>query len=247
MNVRAGVSVVDRAADAVPLLLEELRWALDRRRRPLIGFATGSTFTAFLQALARELEAGRLGADSFVATHLDEYEGFAPQQAGGMVHELFAACPPFRAMHERGAFVPVPHAADPAALAAHERRLAELGGVSLQFAGIGRNGHVAFHEPGVPFDRGFHVADLAATTRDDARARFAPREVPRRAITSGTATILRAERVVLSAFGAPKAAAIGAMRNGPPSLACPASALCGHPALRIVVDRAAAANLELVA
>ena len=59
-----------------------------------------------------------------------------------------------------------------------------------QFLGIGRNGHLAFHEPGVPWDRGYHVAELSASTRDDAKARFLPAAVPMRAITAGIATCI---------------------------------------------------------
>lgn len=247
MMVAPSVRVVDDAAAAVPLLLDELQNTIDRGRRPLVGFATGSTFTTFLRALAAAIDAGRVRTDAFVATHLDEYEGFAPERRGGMVDELFTACPPFRAMYERGAFVPVPHVVDAGVIAAHERRLAELGGVALQFVGIGRNGHIAFHEPGVPLDRSFHVAELAATTRDDARARFAPDLVPRRAITSGTATILRASRVVMAAFGASKVPAVAAMLGGPIAPSCPAAVLRSHPRLAVVLDRAAATGLETTA
>ncbi len=234
--------IVADAAAAVPLLLAELRECIARGGRPLVGFATGATFAPFLRALGAECAAGRVRTDAFVATHLDEYEGFAADRRGGMVHELFAGCPGFRTMHERGAFWAVPARADAAAIAAHERRIAAAGGVALQFVGIGRNGHVAFHEPGVPLSTGFHEALLSAATRDDARSRFAPDEPPLRAITSGVATIRAARTVVLCAFGAAKADAMRAMAEGPRSAQCPASGLRDHADLRIVLDGAAASG-----
>lgn len=234
------VEVVASADDAVPLLLGELRDALARRRQRRIGFATGRTFAPFLAAVAAAIGRGEL-PPVFAATHLDEYLGFGPERDGGMVHELCAACPPFGAMLQQGAFVPVPCGDDPAALAAHAARLAASGGVGLWFVGIGRNGHVAFHEPGVPLDRGFHRATLAAATRDDARERFAPDAPPRFANTAGAATLLRAERVVLCAFGAAKAAAVRAALRGPVGEACPASVLQRHPNVLVVLDAAAAA------
>ncbi|MBL8748475.1 MAG: 6-phosphogluconolactonase [Planctomycetes bacterium] len=235
-------SLVANAAAAVPLLLAAMHDCLARGGRPVVGFATGATFAPFLGALAAEFVAGRVRPDAFVATHLDEYEGFPPDRRGGMVHELFAACPALRTMHEHGAFWPVPAVADAAAIAAHERRLGAAGGVALQFVGIGRNGHVAFHEPGVPLSTGFHEARLAAPTRDDARSRFAPEEPPLRAITSGVATIRAARTVVLCAFGSAKAAAMRAMAEGPPSAQCPASGLRDHADLRVVLDGAAASG-----
>lgn len=236
------IEVVGTAADAVPLLLGELHAALARAPQRRIGFATGRTFAPFLAAVAAAIARGEL-PPVFEATHLDEYRGFAPERAGGMVHELCAACPPFGAMRQQGAFVPVPCDDDPAALAAHEARLAATGGVGLWFVGIGRNGHVAFHEPGVSLELGFHRATLAASTRDDARDRFAPHAPPRFANTAGAATLLGAERVVLCAFGAAKAEVVRAALRGPVSEACPASVLQRHRDVRVVLDAAAAARI----
>lgn len=238
------VRVLDDAAAAVPLLLAELHRVVGAGTRPVVSFATGGTYSGFLRALGRQLQSGELPATAFVATHLDEYEGFAPERRGGMVHELCSLCPPFAAMLARDAFVPVPNAGDAAQLVAHEQRLQRAGGVALQFLGIGRNGHIAFNEPGTAFELGCHTTELAATTREDARARFAPDEPPRRAITSGIATILAARRLVLCAFGANKAAAVRAMLHGPIAPTCPASALRRHGDVFILLDRAAAAELE---
>ena len=237
------VRILPSAADAVPLLLGEVRMLLAGPVRPVLGFATGGTFTAFLQALGQELAHERLPATALATTHLDEYLGFTPDRQGGMVHELLMHCPPLRTRLQQGTFVPVPHGGSAAALVAHERRLAALGGVQLQLLGIGRNGHLAFNEPGTPFDRGFHVTTLAASTRDDARARFAPAEPPTQAVTSGLATVLAARRLVLCAFGAAKAAAVRAMLHGEVTPACPASALCTHGNVLVLLDRAAAGEV----
>ncbi len=235
------------AAAAVPLLLAEIRRALAASPRPLLGFATGRTFAALLPALAAAIEAGDVPAAAFLATHLDEYVGFAPDHDGGMVHELCTACPPFAAMLRRGTLLAVPHEPDAALLCAHEERLARAGGVRLQMLGVGRNGHLAFNEPGAPFDRGFHVATLASSTRDDARARFAPHEVPQRAVTAGLASIAAAARLVVCAFGAGKAAAVRAMLHGPIGPQCPATLVRTHADVLVVLDRAAAGEAPAVA
>jgi glucosamine-6-phosphate deaminase len=235
--------ILNHASEAVPLLLAEVRTLAARPGRPLLGFATGGTFTAFFRALADELAQGRLDASRLVATHLDEYLGFGPERFGGMVHELCDGCPPLREWLPRGAFFPVPNDGTSASIAAHEAKLQGLGGVQLQFLGIGRNGHLAFNEPATPFDSGFHVTELAETTRNDARARFAPQEPPTRAVTSGLVTILAAKRLVLCAFGAAKAPAVRAMLQGPIDPTCPASLLRRHPDAHVLLDKDAAAGL----
>jgi glucosamine-6-phosphate deaminase len=237
------VRVLADAAAAVPILLDEVRAQLGPGVRPLLGFATGSTFTAFLRALHGELASGRIPPEAFTATHLDEYVGFAPDRTGGMVHELGIACPALLAMLTRGTFFPVPNDGAAASLRAHEERLRRAGGVKLQLLGIGRNGHLAFNEPGTPFERGWHVATLAPATRDDARARFTPAEPPVHAVTSGVATVLGADRLVLAAFGAAKANAVAAMLRDPIAPACPATAVRRHARVLVLLDRAAAAGL----
>jgi glucosamine-6-phosphate deaminase len=226
---------------AVPVLLDELRRAL--ARGGVISFATGNTFTPFLRALADELQAGRI-ASEFAATHLDEYLGFEAGQRGGMVHELCTLCPPLGSMLARGTFLPVPSDGSEASLKAHAAKIARAGGVALQFLGIGRNGHLAFNEPGTPFDRGLHVAKLAETTRDDARARFLPDEPPTHAVTSGLATILDSKRIVLCAFGRAKAEALRAMLHGEIGAGCPASALRRHAGALVLIDREAQSGID---
>jgi glucosamine-6-phosphate deaminase len=236
------VRVLHAADLAVPIVLGELQACLERQRRPLVSFATGGTFAGFLLALADELRSGRASRD-FLATHLDEYLGYEPARRGGMVHELGVLCPPLLDWLARGAFLPVPHVADPAELEEHGERLRRAGGVALQLLGIGRNGHIAFNEPGTAFDLGFHVTALAASTRADARARFAPDEPPFAALTAGAADILAARRIVLCAFGAGKAEAVRAMLTGAVTEACPASVLRRHGNTLVLLDPAAAALL----
>lgn len=228
---------------ACEVALGELRALAAGPARALVSFATGATFTPMLQWLHGEVVAGRIPLDRLLATHLDEYEGYAPHQPGSMVHELCTACPSLETMLRHGSFLPVPTTGDPDSLAAHEARIQQLGGVALQYLGIGRNGHLAFHEPGVPFDRGLHVAELSATTRDDAVGRFQPAPVPARAVTSGVATILAARRLVLCAFGRGKAAAVRAMLEGEIGPACPASAVRLHGNALVLLDREAASLL----
>ena len=237
------VRIFDRRSEAEDAALQELRLLAQRNDSPLVSFATGATYTGMLQKLHAEVAAGRFALSLLRATHLDEYEGLAPKQFGSMVHELCEACPSLLAMVDNGTFTPVPHVADDRVAAQHEQKLAQMGGVQLQFLGIGRNGHLAFHEPGVPFDKGYHVAHLSETTRKDAVARFGSTPVPHRAVTAGIATILRGKRIVMSAFGKGKADAVFGMLRGDLSTSCPASALRNHGNVLVLLDRDAASKL----
>ena len=244
--------MLDAADAAVPFLLQEVRalalgasgTEADASQRPLVSFATGGTFTAFFRALDAEIQQGSISSTDFIGTHLDEYMGFEPERPGGMVHELILRCPAMRGMLARGSFLPVPCHGAEGSLRAHEERIERAGGIKLQLLGIGRNGHIAFNEPGASFDEGFHVTALAESTRVDAKARFVPDQPPRRAVTAGMKSILGAERIILCAFGSDKAAAVKSMLQGEINGACPASALRMHKNVLVLLDHAAASNLD---
>ena len=117
--------------------------------------------------------------------------------------------------------------------------------VDIQVLGIGSDGHIAFNEPGTPFDSLTHIMDLTEQTRQD-NARFFDNDidqVPTHAITMGLASIMRARKIVLIATGANKADAVYGMIHGPITTDCPASILQAHPDVTVVLDPAAAAKL----
>ena len=138
-------------------------------------------------------------------------------------------------------------AADPEAEAeAYEQAIREAGDIGLQLLGLGANGHIGFNEPTSSLASLTRIKTLTRSTRE-ANARYFddPAEVPRLAITMGIGTILRADQIVLLAYGSAKAEAAAAMIEGPLSASCPASALQMHRKAVIVLDQAAASGLKL--
>ena len=238
------IRVLEHASASVDVLLEEFRQVVAEQEQPLISFATGATYTRMLEGLAQQMDEGRVDWRAFHATHLDEYLHYPVDRVGGMVHELVAACPPLQQMVEQGSFVPVPHDGSLDALVDHQQALADLGGVRLQLLGIGRNGHLAFNEPGTALDSTFHVTRLSAVTRRDAQARFGEEAVPERAASAGLASIMAADRLVLCAFGENKAPAVAAMLEGEVGPDCPASVLRRHPNVVVLLDRPACRDLR---
>ncbi len=122
----------------------------------------------------------------------------------------------------------------------HQHRLSELGAADLVVLGLGRNGHVAFNEPGSVRTAGARVVDLAPETRDSFAGAFSDREIPRRGMTLGLSDILAARRIALLVTGASKAGVLAEVLRGDPTPRCPASFLCDHAGLRLFVDSDAA-------
>ncbi len=136
--------------------------------------------------------------------------------------------------------IPDGMAADPdAECAQYERRIAAAGGLGLTFLGLGSNGHIAFNEPGTPFDSRTRVVALTPSTREANASLFAGGHVPTHAITMGVGTILESQRIILLAGGKNKHEAIARLQSGKQSTDFPASALWRHDDVLVLVDRQA--------
>jgi glucosamine-6-phosphate deaminase len=128
---------------------------------------------------------------------------------------------------------------------AYERKIEAAGGIDYQVLGIGRNGRIAFAEPGTPIGSRTHRSILAESSRQDIAEVFDITEnVPTHALTLGCGTLLEARSIVLLAWGSGKSRIIRRAVEGPVTSRLPASFLRRHPSARMFLDAAAASLLE---
>jgi glucosamine-6-phosphate deaminase len=214
--------------------------------RPTLGLATGSSPVLAYQELIRRHRADGLSFAGVRAVLLDEYVGLPadhPESYRSVIRREFTSHVdiPDRDVHGPDGTHPDPLVA----AIEYERLLRANGPVAVQLLGIGGNGHIGFNEPGSSLGSVTRVKTLTEQTRRD-NARFFDRmeDVPRHVITQGLGTIGRAEHLLLTASGARKAAAVAAAVEGPLTASCPASVLQLHPHATVVIDEAAAAELE---
>lgn len=119
----------------------------------------------------------------------------------------------------------------------YDNLIKQAGGIDLQILGIGSDGHIAFNEPGTPFDSLTHVAELAESTIvDNSRLFNDISEVPTKAVTMGLRSIMNVKKIVLIATGKNKARAIFNLLKGPKTEEVPCSILQDHPDCTIYVD-----------
>ena len=129
----------------------------------------------------------------------------------------------------------------------YEKMIAAAGGLDFQLLGIGRSGHIGFNEPGSHLNSATRNITLDHITRADAASAFLGIEqVPRKAITMGIATILKAKRIVLLAWGGNKAPIIKQTIEGKISSEVPATYLQKHHNTTFVLDNEAAAALTRI-
>lgn len=129
----------------------------------------------------------------------------------------------------------------------YEGKIRQLGGLDIQILGIGRTGHIGFNEPGSSENSKTRLIALDSLTIMDAASDFFGMEnVPRRAITMGVGTILKAKKLLLMAWGEGKAKIIKQAVEGDITDHIPATYLQNHKNVEIIVDSAAAAELTYI-
>lgn len=216
-------------------------------RNVVLGLATGSTPVPFYRELIRLHREEGLSFANVTTFNLDEYYGLArdhPESYHRFMHDqLFDHVDiPAEQVHIPDGTVPYDEAYD--WCLGYEKSIEEAGGLDLQILGIGRTGHIGFNEPGSSADSVTRMITLDRVTRQDAAADFmGMANVPRSAITMGVGTILKAERIVLMAWGSNKASIVREAVEGEMTDRVSASFLQGHGNASFLVDEAAASRL----
>lgn len=219
---------------------------LQQKPKSVLGLATGSTPVALYKKLIDACRDGDISFQDVISFNLDEYLGLNGDHPQSYRHFMNQQLFDHIDVNLAHTHVPPGDAENPiTACDEYEQMIERNGGIDLQLLGIGRNGHIGFNEPSSGLRSRTRVKTLTPATIDD-NARFFKRDEfqPHLSITMGIGTILDSRQVILLATGENKAEAIRDTVEGPLSAACPASALQLHRNALIVIDEAAASQLQ---
>jgi glucosamine-6-phosphate deaminase len=203
---------------------------------------SGRTPLGMYRALRAHDADASLPAAKATVFQLDEYVGLGPDDersfARYLRHELRSI--EFGVLHTLDGTAP-----DLDAQCARHQALLDERPVDLAVLGLGRDGHVAFDEPGSTLGQGTRRVQLHELTRADAEQAFGGiDQVPREAITVGLRTLIAARELVVVVAGDAKADALRAMLEDESTAAAPASLLRQHPHLTVICDLEAASALQ---
>lgn len=231
----------DMSRKAASIVAEEVR----KNKKLVLGLATGSTPFGLYRELIRMHKEEGLDFSQVKTFNLDEYVGLAPTHDQSYNYFMFHNFFNHINIDKKDVHIPDGKSKDPEAFCRdYERMIDEAGGIGLQILGIGSNGHIAFNEPGSPADSKTRVVTLSAQTiKDNARFFRDQNEVPKKAISMGIGTIMKARMIILLASGKNKADAIAKTLEGPPTVNVPASLLQKHKDAIIIADKEAASKL----
>lgn len=230
----------DVAVTAADVLAEHVR------RGATLGLATGSTPVATYQELIRRYDAGELSFALCRAFLLDEYVGLPRDHEQSYYRTIRREFTEHIDIPD--ARVQSPDGTDPNPTAAadrYETAIVEAGGIDIQLLGVGTNGHIGFNEPGSSLASHTRLKTLhPQTVADNARFFDSADEVPIHVLTQGLGTIRNARHLLLLATGEGKADAVRRLVEGPVAAFCPASVLQLHEFATVIVDEAAASDLQ---
>jgi glucosamine-6-phosphate deaminase len=198
------------------------------RRHPgsVLGLPTGRTPTGVYELLSSWSRQGEINWSAVRCFGLDEYYDVDESESfrGYLQANLYQHIN----LPEQARFNPI-------FWSDYDAKIAEQGGLDLAILGIGKNGHIAFNEPGTPLNSWTHSVILTESTRQ-ANAEFFKKTIPTRAVTMGIQTILQAKRLILMASGKNKKDILTQALMGPVTPAVPASLLQLHSDIMVMTD-----------
>lgn len=213
----------------------------------VLGLATGSSPIGAYRQLVEWYHKGDLDFSEVRTVNLDEYKGLHREDQQSYYY--FMNDNLFRHINIDLANTNIPNGMADDSLAEcrrYDNIVHSFGGIDLQLLGIGHNGHIAFNEPDIAFEKSTHLVSLTESTIQ-ANARLFDRieDVPTHAYTMGIKNIMQAKKIVLVVSGEEKADIVRDAFLGPVTPNVPASILQMHNDLTIVGDGAALSKLNI--
>lgn len=228
--------VAARAAD-------DLRRTIAERGYANLLVATGASQFEVLESLVAQPGVEWMRVHGF---HLDEYAGLPDSHPASFCRylreRLVERVPLASFLYLRGD-------RNPQDMIAEASRV--LSGLTIDVAlvGVGENGHLAFNDP--PADFATEQPYLLVTLDEACRKQQVGEgwfdsldEVPTQAISMSVRQIMKSQRIYCSVPDERKSTAISAMLTGPITPDVPASILRNHEDAVLIIDRAAASQLD---
>lgn len=218
---------------------------ISRKKNTVLGLPTGQTPLGMYQELIKRFRKGEIDFSQVITFNLDEYYGLSPEHPQSYNYYMWQTFFNNINIKKENVFIPDGVTKDVQKECRYYESLIEKkGGIDLQFLGIGDNGHIGFNEPATALNSKTHLVNLSQATIE-ANSRFFNdiEDVPRKALTMGMGTIMKAKQIILLASGMKKAPAIAKTINGKVSTEVPASLLQLHRDVTIIVDKDAARDV----
>ena len=210
----------------------------------VLGLTTGRTPLGLYRELVKRHHEGQISFRNVAVYSLDEFypiRSTEQQSRNYRIHEEFLnhidILP--ENVHIPDGTVPEDRVSEYCASYDHSVRR-----IDLMIIGVGEDGQIGFNEPGSYSRSRTRLVQLTYNTRKvQSGAFFGLENTPKMAITMGIETIMRADRIILMAWGENKTQIVQKVVEGEITGQVPASYLQAHPNIEVVIDENAAQML----
>ncbi|MEF2793160.1 MAG: 6-phosphogluconolactonase, partial [Alistipes dispar] len=213
----------------------------DETRPFVLGLTTGRTPLGLYSELVKRHKEGQISFRNVAVFSLDEFypiRSTEQQSRNYRIHEEF-----INHIDILPENVHIPDGTIP------EERISEYcdsyeraaSRIDLMIIGVGEDGQIGFNEPGSYSRSRTRLVQLTYNTRKvQSGAFFGLENTPKMAITMGIETIMRADRIILMAWGENKTQIVQKVVEGEITGQVPASYLQAHSNIEVVIDENAA-------
>ncbi len=231
----------EESSKAAALIIAQI---IKDKSNAVLGLATGSSPILIYEELIRLNKEGEISFRNIKTFNLDEYCGLSPEHKKSYRYFMNKNFFNKLDIDIKNTSVPSGNGNIEENALSYEKLLSE-NTIDVQILGIGTNAHIGFNEPLSPFDSSTREVQLAKETiKANQRFFVSESDVPKKAISMGIGSILKARKIILIAFGKNKAKAIKDTVEGRPTEMVPASALQSHADVEIFLDKEAASLLK---
>lgn len=217
--------------EGAELVLQLVKKELESNQLHVLGLATGSTMIPVYKKWVES----NLDFTNITTFNLDEYVGISadsPNSYAYFMDEYLFSQKKFKETHLLNGM-----AENLENECASYEDFLQQHPLDIQLLGVGENGHIAFNEPGTPFETATHVAKLTDSTLSvNSRLFENDEEIPDTALTMGVQSIMRARKIILLAFGEKKRPAIMKLLEGQVTAKWPITKLLHHDDVTVITD-----------
>ena len=210
----------------------------------VLGLATGRTPLGLYRELVRRYQAGEISFKNVAVYSLDEFYPICStdhQSRNYRIHEQFLR---HVDILPENVHIPDGSVAEQEVseyCAAYDKSIRKI---DLMIIGFGEQGQVGFNEQGSYAKSPTRLVELSHNSRKtQSNLFFGLENTPKMAITMGLGTIMRADKIVLMAWGEDKADVVQRIVEEEVSDNVPASHLQAHHNIELVIDETAAEKL----
>ena len=228
----------DISKGAAKIIIAQIK----KKPNSVICFPTGSTVLGLYKELINSYKKNKVDFSKVIAFNLDEYLGLSKNNKQS--YNYFLNKKLFDHINIKNRNLLDGSINNPKKLSLDYEKKLKKHHIDVIILGIGVNGHIGFNEPGSKLTSKTRIVNLSKDTiKSNSRFFKNIKEVPKKAITIGIATILSSKKIILLASGKNKAKAIKKLIKGEITEKVPATALRKHKDVTIIIDKQAASLL----